>query len=228
MGAGLVGAGTAGSEPSALHPLPQTSPPATQDVRLAGATGGSQALALGVPLGAASGAPVPPIPRARRSLAPFPEPRPLARPRRVLTSRGPLQPRRRRSDMPPGCTRRAASLGGGPFPGPGRRGPRFRGAGARGGGACGAGVRAAGGAGEEGAAGDPGAQPPAPPWTLRRAGGWGCSLGSALRRAAGRGERGAGRRDARGYVMNGLAVSPGRLPPGRPDPPHEQSSVPLT
>lgn len=101
-----------------------------------------------------------------------------SRPLLWLTSRGPLQPGRWRADMPPGCTHRAASPRGGPFPGPRRRGPRSRGAGSGlGGGAGGAGAgapRAARGA--ESVAGKipapslrnaPGSStPPAPPWTL--------------------------------------------------------------
>lgn len=84
-----------------------------------------------------------------------------SRPLRLLTSRGPLQPGRWRADMPPGCTHRAASPRGGPFPGPRRRGPRSRGAGSgRGGGAGWAGGPTGSAGGGERGGENPRAQPP--------------------------------------------------------------------
>lgn len=106
---------------------------------------------------------------------PLPAPAPS---RRVLTSRGPMYPGRRRADMPRGRTHPADSPCRGPFPGPSRRGPRFRGAGsARGGGAGGAGGPAGSAGGGERRGEAPRVRPakrasgsnpapPAPPWTL--------------------------------------------------------------
>lgn len=184
--------------------------PGSTEPRAAGELGEEEPRGLRAPEPPAGGcarcSPAGPTP-APRSPPRAREP-PSARPRRVLTSRGPLYPGPWRADMPPGRTHPAVSLRRGPRPGPqpprsalprrggecsGRRRRRGWGRGPRG-------QRGRRRRARPGRAQRPGAeahgQVEPPPRQLRRGlcrtGERGLSLRPALRAAAWRGVRGAG------------------------------------